>query len=105
MDVEGQEEAQKEAQKKEPDEKAGEIVDGEGIAAEQLGRFVDRIERLEEEKSAIGTNVREVYAEAKSQGFDPKIMRKILRLKGMQPHEVEDEEAMIHLYKKALGMG
>lgn len=86
------------------DEKAGEIVDGEGIAAEQLGRFVDRIERLEEEKSAIATNVREVYAEAKSQGFDPKIMRKIIRLRTMDPHEIDEEDAMIHLYKQALGM-
>jgi uncharacterized protein (UPF0335 family) len=88
-----------------PDEKAGEIVDGEGIAAEQLGRFVDRIEKLEEEKSAVATNVREVYAEAKSQGYDPKIMRKIVRLRTMDPHEVDEEEAMIHLYKQALGMG
>ena len=97
MDSEGNQEG--------PDEKAGEIVDGgEGVAAEQLGRFVDRIERLEEEKAAIATNVREVYAEAKSQGFDPKIMRKIIRLRAMDPHEVDEEEAMIHLYKQALGM-
>ncbi|MBF0194238.1 MAG: DUF2312 domain-containing protein [Magnetococcales bacterium] len=81
------------------------MVDGEGIAAEQLGRFVERIERLEEEKSAIATNMKEVYAEAKSQGFDPKIMRKIVRLRTMDPHEVDEEEAMIHLYKQALGMG
>jgi uncharacterized protein (UPF0335 family) len=86
-------------------EKAGEIVDGEGIVAEQLGRFVDRIERLEEEKSAVATNVREVYAEAKSQGFNPKIMRKIVHLRTMDPHEVGEEEALVHLYKKALDMG
>jgi uncharacterized protein (UPF0335 family) len=95
---------EKAVDEKVPDEKAGEIVDGEGIAAEQLGRFVDRVERLEEEKSAIGTNIKEVYAEAKSQGFDPKIMRKIVRLRTMDPHEVDEEEAMIHLYKQALGM-
>ncbi|MBF0454972.1 MAG: DUF2312 domain-containing protein [Magnetococcales bacterium] len=83
---------------------AGETVDGEGIAAEQLDRFIDRIERLEEEKTAVGTNIREVYAEAKSQGFAPKIMRKIIRLRNMDPHEVDEEEAMIHLYKQALGM-
>ena len=87
------------------DDKAGEIVDGEGIAAEQLGRFVDRIELLEEEKSAIAANVKEVYAEAKSQGYDPVIMRKIVRLRTMDPHEVDEEEAMIHLYKQALDMG
>ena len=94
-----------EASEEGPDEKAGEIVDGEVIAAEQLGRFVERIERLEEEKSAIATNMKEVYAEAKSQGFEPKIMRKIVRLRTMDPNEVDEEEAMIHLYKQALGMG
>lgn len=87
------------------DEKAGEIVDGgDGIAAEQLSRLVDRIERLEEEKTGIGTNVKEVYAEAKSQGFDPKIIRKIIRLRSMDPHEVDEEEGMVYLYKQALGM-
>jgi uncharacterized protein (UPF0335 family) len=86
------------------DSRAGEIVDGEGIAAEQLGRFVDRIERLEEEKSAIATNIREVYAEAKSSGFCQKTTRKIVRLRTMDPHEVDEEDAMLHLYKQALGM-
>lgn len=89
----------------EPDEQAGKIVDGEGIAAEQLSRIVERIERLEEEKAAVATHVREVYAEAKSQGFDPKIIRKVIRLRSMDPHEVDEEETMIHIYKQALGMG
>jgi uncharacterized protein (UPF0335 family) len=92
-------------QSQEPDEKAGEIVEGEGIAAEQLGRFVDRLERLGEEGDAIATNKREVLAEAKSQGFCPKTIKKILTIRKMDPHEVDEESAMIHLYKQALGMG
>ncbi len=80
------------------------ILDSGEIAGEQLLRFIDRIERLEEEKAEVATQVREVYAEAKSQGFDPKIMRQIVRLRKRDPNEIEEEEAILHLYKQALGM-
>ncbi|MBF0141707.1 MAG: DUF2312 domain-containing protein [Magnetococcales bacterium] len=80
------------------------MLDSGEIAGEQLLRFIDRIERLEEEKAEVATQVREVYAEAKSQGFDPKIMRQIVRLRKRDPNEIEEEEAILHLYKQALGM-
>ncbi|MBF0437193.1 MAG: DUF2312 domain-containing protein [Magnetococcales bacterium] len=80
------------------------MLDSGEIAGEQLLRFIDRIERLEEEKAEVATQVREVYAEAKSQGFDPKIMRLIVRLRKRDPNDIEEEEAILHLYKQALGM-
>lgn len=79
------------------------LVVGE-IAADQLMRFIDRIERLEEEKAEVASQVRDVYAEAKSQGFDPKIMRQVIRLRKRDSNEIDEEEAILHLYKQALGM-
>lgn len=81
-----------------------EIVDGEGIAAEQLSRLVDRVERLEEEKADIHTSIKEIYLEAKSHGFDPKIMKKIVALRRLDPHQINEEEAILYLYKQALDM-
>lgn len=76
----------------------------DGIEGEQLRQFIERVERLEEEKSVLGDHVREVYAEAKSSGFDPKIMRKIVRIRKMDPRDVDEEDALIDLYKRVLGM-
>ncbi|BBE73912.1 DUF2312 domain-containing protein [Oharaeibacter diazotrophicus] len=75
-----------------------------GVAAEELKQFVERIERLEEEKKAIADDVRDVYAEAKGRGFDIKAIRAIVRLRAKEPHEREEEEAILELYKSALGM-
>jgi len=77
---------------------------GEMIAADQLLAFIDRIERLEEEKAEISASVRDVYAEAKSQGFEPKIMRDVIRIRKQDPREVDEQEAILHLYRQALGM-
>ncbi|MBF0186480.1 MAG: DUF2312 domain-containing protein [Magnetococcales bacterium] len=74
------------------------------IEHEELRIFVERIERLEEEKSEIGASIREIYAEAKNGGFEPKVMRQIIRLRKMDQHQVDEEEALLHLYKQALGM-
>ncbi|KAB2743481.1 DUF2312 domain-containing protein, partial [Brucella anthropi] len=74
------------------------------IAAGQLRAFIERIERLEEEKSAIGGDIKEVYAELKGSGFDPKIVRILIRLRKKEDHERQEEEAMLHLYMDALGM-
>lgn len=74
------------------------------VAAEQLRQFIERIERLEEEKGELAANIRDVYAEAKNGGFDPKVMRQIIRLRKMERHQVDEEEALLHLYKQALGM-
>ena len=72
------------------------------LEGEQLRQLIERIERLEEEKSVLGDHVREVYAEAKASGFDPKIIRKVVRLRKMDPNEVDEEESLIQIYKQAL---
>ncbi|MBF0158446.1 MAG: DUF2312 domain-containing protein [Magnetococcales bacterium] len=75
-----------------------------GIDGDMLRTFIARIERLEEEKGVIASDVRLVYAEAKASGFDPKIMRQIIRLRRMETEEQQQWETMIDLYKQALGM-
>ena len=75
-----------------------------GIAVERLKSFVERIERLEEEKRVLGSDIKEVYAEAKGTGFEPKIMRQIIKLRKMDKEEVDEEESLLDLYKRALGM-
>ena len=75
-----------------------------GIAQGQLRSIVERIERLEEEKATIAEDIKEVYAEAKANGFDTKILRKVVRLRKVDRAEREEEEALIDLYLHALGM-
>ncbi len=76
-----------------------------GVTAGQLRAFVERVERLEEEKAALMADIREVYGEAKSHGFDTKIMRQIVRLRKMDSDDRAEQEALLDLYKSALGMG
>ena len=80
------------------------MVEVGGIAADRLRQFIERIERLEEEKAAMAADVREVYAEAKSVGFDPKVMRQIVKLRKMDSADQQELEALIDTYKHALGM-
>lgn len=75
-----------------------------GIAAEALRQFIERIERLEEEKATLGADIKDVYAQAKSQGFDTKIIRQIIRLRKMEDQEREEIEQLLDLYKAAIGM-
>jgi len=75
-----------------------------GIAADQLRSLIMRIERLEEEKAAMAADIREVYAEAKGNGFDPKAMRQIVRLRKMDEPKLKEMEAILDTYKLALGM-
>lgn len=75
----------------------------EAVAAERLQSFVARIERLEEEKAALAADVREVYAEAKSAGFDTKILRQVIRLRKLDKSERQEQEALLQLYLDALG--
>lgn len=75
-----------------------------GIAADQLRAFVERIERLEEEKKCISDDIRDVYAEAKGNGFDTTILRRVVSLRKKQPHQREEEETILDLYLHALGM-
>ncbi|MCX5571462.1 DUF2312 domain-containing protein [Kaistia nematophila] len=75
-----------------------------GIAAQQLRSIVERIERLEDEKKAIADDIRDVYGEAKCNGYDTKALRKIVALRKKDASEREEEEAILELYKNALGM-
>jgi uncharacterized protein (UPF0335 family) len=75
-----------------------------GIAAERLRSLVERIERLEEERRALGNDIKDIYAEAKSSGFDVKVMRQLIRIRRQEPAEVEEQESLLDVYRRALGM-
>jgi len=75
-----------------------------GVAAAQLRSIVERIERLEEEKKGIADDIKDVYGEAKANGYDTKALRKIVALRKKDANEREEEEAILELYKNALGM-
>lgn len=77
---------------------------GHNSTDDRLRLLVERVERLEEEKKGIADDVRDVYAEAKSVGYDPKIMRQIVRLRKMNPDDRAEMEAILDVYKKALGL-
>ena len=70
----------------------------------QLRLLIERIERLEEEKKGISDDIKDVYAEAKSQGYDPKIMRKVVALRRLPVHDRKEMEALLDVYKSALGI-
>ena len=73
-----------------------------GIAADRLRSLIERIERLEEEKKAISGDIRDIYAEAKSDGFDVKIMRAVIKLRKMNAADRDEQEFLLDTYKKAL---
>ncbi|WP_395614304.1 DUF2312 domain-containing protein [Allosphingosinicella sp.] len=74
------------------------------IAADELRLLIERIERLEEEKKAMADDIRDVYAEAKARGYDGKAMRTVVRLRKMETHVRQEEEAILDTYKAALGL-
>ncbi len=76
----------------------------ESVAADQLKAFIERIERLEEEKAGIAGDIKEIYAEAKGNGFDTKVIRKIISIRKKDYAERKEEEAILELYLQALGM-
>lgn len=78
--------------------------DPAGFAKEQLKSIIERIERLEEEKQALADDIKEVYAEMKGNGFDTKAVRTLIRLRKKDQNERQEEEAILDLYKAALGM-
>lgn len=80
------------------------MADAGGIAGDRLKSFIERIERLEEEKAALAGDIKEVYSEAKSAGFETKIMRQIVRLRKMESHDREEQEQLLDLYMRAIGM-
>src|SRR5580704_1823507 len=75
-----------------------------GIAGERLRSFIERIERLEEERRTLSADIKEVYAEAKGTGFDIKTMRQIVRIRRMDKDDLDEQETLLDLYKRALGM-
>ncbi|MFI5022036.1 MAG: DUF2312 domain-containing protein [Alphaproteobacteria bacterium] len=75
-----------------------------GIAAEQLRSLVERIERLEDEKKALSDDIRDVCAQAKGGGFDLRVLRQIIRLRKLNSAERQEQETLLDVYKRALGM-
>ena len=76
----------------------------ESVAQDQLRAFVERIERMEEEKKAIADDIKEIYSEAKGNGFDTKVLRQIIRIRKQDHAERMEQEAILDLYMSALGM-
>lgn len=82
----------------------GEAADVGGVAGKRLTSFIERIERLEIEKSELAEDIKEIYGEAKGTGFDPKTIRKIIRLRKMDIEKRREEDELLELYKAAIGM-
>lgn len=74
------------------------------IAADQLRLFIERVERLEEEKRGLMDDIKDVYSEAKSQGYIPKIMRDIVKLRRMEKNDRDENDALLEIYRAALGL-
>ncbi|MGR3805144.1 DUF2312 domain-containing protein [Marinibacterium profundimaris] len=75
------------------------------VTADELRQFIERVERLEQEKKDIAEQVKEVMAEAKGRGYDTKVMRKVIALRKRDKDDIAEEEAVLEMYKEALGMG
>ena len=80
------------------------IIPGTGAGADQLQQFIERIERLEEEKRALMADIKDVYFEAKASGFEPKIMRQIVRMRGMDRELLNEQDELLTTYRNALGL-
>lgn len=80
------------------------MSDAHGVARDQLRAFIERIERLEEEKKTIGDDIKDVYGEVKSMGFDAKIVRKVIAIRKQDADERMEQEAILDTYLQALGM-
>ena len=79
------------------------MSDTGGIAADRLRSFIERGERLEEDRANLNADIREVYSEAKSAGFDAKTMRQIVRLRKLEPAERQEQEHLLEVYRNAIG--
>lgn len=78
--------------------------DVSGVTPDRLRSFIERIENLEEEKRAVAEQVKEVFAEARNEGFDVRIMREVLKLRRMKPHDRAEQDELLEVYLTALGM-
>jgi|RhiMetdeSRZDD1v2_1073273.scaffolds.fasta_scaffold441173_2 uncharacterized protein (UPF0335 family) len=74
------------------------------VAADVLRKYIERIERLEEEKKALAGDIREIYAEAKGNGYEPRVMRKVVSLRRMKDADRQEEEALLEVYRAAVGV-
>ncbi len=81
-----------------------EVKEVGGVAGQRLKQIIERIERLEEEKTGLGDDIKDVYAEAKGVGFDTKTIRRLLKLRKMEPEKRREEDELLELYKSAIGM-
>lgn len=75
-----------------------------GVSGAELRQFIEKVERLEEEKAELAESIRDIFAEAKAQGFDVKTMRQVLKLRRMKKEELAEQEELLDLYMHALGM-
>ena len=80
------------------------LIAGTGAGADQLTQYIERIERLEEEKRAIMADIRDVYAEAKATGFDPKIMRQLVKMRAMDRDLLQEQDELLQTYRAAVGL-
>ena len=81
-----------------------EVMNMGGVSADQLRLIIDKIERLEEEKVQLGEHIKDVYSEAKAEGFDVKTIRTVVRMRKMKPEDMNEQEEMLEIYLSALGM-
>ncbi len=75
-----------------------------GVVADRLRSIVERIERLNEERKALGDDIKDIFAEAQGVGFDVKVLRQLIRIRKQEPNDVEEQESMLDVYRHALGM-
>lgn len=80
------------------------MTDIHNVTADELRQFIERAEQLDAEKRDIMERLKELFAEAKGRGYDPKVMRKVIALRKRKPDEIAEEEAIIDMYRSALGM-
>ena len=74
------------------------------VAGDRLRSIIDRIERLEEERKALGSDIKDIYSEAKSAGFDVNVLRQLIRIRKQEPAEIEEQETLLDVYRRAIGM-
>ena len=80
------------------------LIPGSGAGANQLTQFIERIERLEEEKRALMADLRDVYSEAKGTGFEPKIMRQLVKMRAMDRELLQEQDELLETYRAAVGL-
>ena len=80
------------------------LIPGSGAGADQLTQFIELIERLEEEKRALMADIRDVYSEAKGTGFEPKIMRQLVKMRAMDRELLQEQDELLETYRAAVGL-